>query len=542
MKARREDTISGDMHHAGGGVAGRDFNLVRYFSLGCIGVFVIVTSLMCTGFYYISKRYIRIDAEQRAIPIAERLAPLAFVDHKSTPPPETPDYVLLDRQMRDVLRPLRIFKIKIYDANGVITYCTDTSVQVGRLDPENEKLARALAREVVSDLQTEKTVWDLDEEEKSEGVVVETYVPVTGSAPHGAVRGVFEIYQDVTATYARLPGVIGLIVGASVLAMGILYGILYLVVRKASDIIREQTRTIHQAKGDIEKYALQLEQRVEERTRELRETLAQQRHDDKMVAMGTLAAGVAHELNTPLGSILGSTQLVLEHCLSNVSDTPEQGRVVDAITACRQCVDDLSRVESQAKRCREIIRTLVDFSRKSDGERTWEDLGELVERSVTLMETQAGKHGVQIKTSIDDELPPLLVNGGDIQQVLVNMLNNGIAAMQDGGVLDVRVTRADKAARIEISDTGIGIQDADLPRIFEPFFTTKDVGQGTGLGLSISYRIVKDHGGSISVSSVLREGSTFVVELPIEGGEVVQSPSQGEAANGGLGRGAEELG
>ncbi len=533
---------NGQRRDADHGAAGREFNLVRYFSLGCIGVFVLVTSLMCTGFYYISKRYIRIDAELRAIPIAERLAPLAFVDRKPTPPPETSAYLLLDRQMRDVLRPLRIFKIKIYDANGMITYCTDTSVQVGRLDPENEKLARALAREVVSDLQTEKTVWDLDEEEKSEGVVVETYVPVTGSAPHDTVRGVFEIYQDVTATYARLPGVIGLIVGASVLAMGVLYGILYLVVRKASDIIREQTRTIHQAKGDIEKYALQLEQRVEERTQELRETLAQQRHDDKMVAMGTLAAGVAHELNTPLGSILGSTQLVLEHCLSKVSDTPEQGRVVDAITACRQCVDDLGRVESQTKRCREIIRTLVDFSRKSDGERMWEDLGELVERSVALMETQAAKHGVQIKTSIDDELPPLLVNGGDIQQVLVNILNNGIAAMQNGGVLDVRVTRADKAARIEISDTGIGIQDTDLPRIFEPFFTTKDVGQGTGLGLSISYRIVKDHGGSISVSSVLREGSTFVVELPIDGGEVVQSPSQGEAANGGLGRGAEELG
>jgi signal transduction histidine kinase len=510
--------------------AGREFNLVRYFSLACIGVFVVVTSLMCTGFYYISKRYIRIDAEHHAIPIAERLAPLAFVDRESIPSPQTPEYELLDRQMRDVLRPLRIFKIKIYDANGMITYSTDTRIQVGRLDPQNELLGRALAGEIVSDLQTGKEVWDLDQEEKIEGVVVETYIPVPGRAPNAASRGVFEIYLDVTATYARLPGVIGLIVGASVLAMGILYGILFLIVRKASDIIREQTRTIHQAKADLEKYALQLEQRVEERTRELRETLAQQRHDEKMVAMGTLAAGVAHELNTPLGSILGSTQLVLEHCMSNVGDAPKKRRTGDGITACGQCVDDLSRVESQARRCREIIRNLVGFSRKSDGERTWEVLGELVERSAALVGPQAGTHGVQINVSIDDELPPLLVNGSDIQQVLVNIMNNGIAAMERGGVLHVRVTREEKAARIEIRDTGIGIEENNLSRIFEPFFTTKDVGQGTGLGLSISYRIVTDHGGSISTSSIVGEGSKFVVELPVDSQEM-KSPRQGEAAS-----------
>ncbi len=225
------DTKAGHRCDADGGLDAREFNLVRYFSLACIGVFIVVTSVMCTGFYYISKQYIRIDAEQHAIPIAERLGPLALVDRRPIPPPGTPEYVLLDKQMRDVLRPLRIFKIKIYDADGTITYCTDTLVQVGRLDPQNDKLRRALAGDVVSALQTSKEVWDLDEEEKSDGVVVETYAPVPGSGPHAAVQGVFEIYQDVTATYARLPGVIGLIVGASVLAMGTLYGILYVVVR-----------------------------------------------------------------------------------------------------------------------------------------------------------------------------------------------------------------------------------------------------------------------------------------------------------------------
>jgi two-component system NtrC family sensor kinase len=249
-----------------------------------------------------------------------------------------------------------------------------------------------------------------------------------------------------------------------------------------------------------------------------------------MVAMGTLAAGVAHELNTPLGTILGSTQLALDHCVSRVNDGSNAEPGTNEPGGCRQCIEDLGRVESQSKRCREIIRNLVDFSRKSDGERTWEDLGQLVERSVFLMEPEARKHGVRIEKAIDDDLPPLLLNGGDIQQVFVNILSNGIAAMSDGGVLSVRLSRRGRIARIEIQDTGIGIKEADLPRIFEPFFTTKDVGKGTGLGLSISYRIVKDHGGSISVSSVEAEGSTFVIELHTDAARDEDDPRRRDVA------------
>lgn len=518
MYATREsrDSTSGPGRDAGQAVGTADFDLLRYFSLACLAVFVVVTVVMCTGFYHISKRYIRLDTEQRSVQVAERLAPLVFGDGKAVPAPGTPEFARLDRQMRDLLKPLGIFKINIYDPTGRVLYTTDRRVRVGRLGPLHNNLREALAGRVVSKLQTRVMVGHLEAAAEIPRAVVETNAPIRNRLAGHDVQGVLEVYQDVTGTYDRLPGVIALIVGASVGAMSTLYAILYLVVRKAHRIIRNQTHTIKQAKADIENYASQLEQRVEERTRQLHDTLAQQGQDEKMVATGTLAAGIAHELNTPLASILGSVQLVLDHCAETLADASDANQASQPPNACQQCLEDLRRVESEAKRCKKIIRNLLGFSRKSDGERSCEDLGELVARSISLIGPEAWQCGVRVEMCIDDDLPPVRVNGNEIQQVLVNIMDNGIAAMPQGGTLAVRLSRQDRTARITIHDTGQGINHVTLPRIFEPFFTTKEVGKGTGLGLSISYRIIKDHGGTISVTSAVGEGSTFVVELPVE--------------------------
>jgi two-component system NtrC family sensor kinase len=178
------------------------------------------------------------------------------------------------------------------------------------------------------------------------------------------------------------------------------------------------------------------------------------------------------------------------------------------------------------------MRNLVDFSRKSSGERTWENLGELVEGSVSLVEPEARGCGIRLEQTLGRNLPTMHINGNEIQQVLVNILKNGIAAMPGGGTLGVRLSRRDQMATIEIRDTGTGIDQANLPRIFEPFFTTKEVGKGTGLGLSISYRIVKDHGGNITVSSTVGEGSTFVIELPVDAADVESARAAGPTAGG----------
>jgi signal transduction histidine kinase len=493
----------------------RDFDLVKYFSVACLILFVVVTTLMCTAFYYISKQYIRRDSEHHAIPIANWLARNAFVEDQQFPVLGTSEFIRLDREMRDVLQPLQIFKIKIYNPETRIIYTTDRQIKYGTLDPDNAKLMSALEGNVVSSLQTEASVWDLDEEERREGAIVEAYVPVRNHS--GMIVGVMEIYQDVTSTYARLPTLIAIIVGASVLAMGSLYGILFLIVRRAHNVIRAQTETIRRSKADLESYATELERRVEERTRQLRESLVQQQQDEKMVATGTLAAGVAHELNTPLGTILGSVQMILEQCSRVTAQASGELDVVKLQEDCRTSIEDLARIESQAKRCRGIVGNLVDFSRKSNSERAWESLEDLIEQSISLIQPNARQRGVLVNMELGDHLPQVLVSGNEIQQVLVNLVNNGIDAMPDGGVVSLRLRRQADVAVIEISDTGVGMDDVTIQRIFEPFYTSKEVGRGTGLGLAISYRIVKDHGGRISVSSVLGQGSTFIVELPIHG-------------------------
>jgi len=496
-------------------VVSHEFDLAKYFSLTCLALFIAVTSVMCAGFYYISTRYIRMDAEGHAVPVANWLSRAAFAEGRSIPAPGTEERKQLDREMRGVLPPLQVFKIKVYDTTSRIIYSTDPTISYGQPNLGNAKLQHALLGVITSELETDESVWDLGSEERREGAIVETYVPVKNSS--GRVVGVMEIYQDVTETYERiLPTVLLIIVGASVLAMGTLYGALYWLIRRAHLTIRAQTQTIRHAKAELESHAVELERRVNERTRQLQESLAQQQQDEKMVAVGTLAAGVAHELNTPLGSILGSVQMILDHCSRtfNQSSAPDRGEVTPE--GCRTCIADLARIESQTRRCREIVSNVVGFSRKSNSERSWFRLVDLVTESVSLVEPKARQSGVRITSALADDVPRMRLSGNEIQQVIVNIASNAIDAMPDGGDMTIGLHSRGGRAMIEVCDTGTGMDEDTIQRIFEPFFTTKDVGKGTGLGLAVTYRIVREHGGKITVQSAPGKGSTFTVSLPID--------------------------
>jgi signal transduction histidine kinase len=222
----------------------------------------------------------------------------------------------------------------------------------------------------------------------------------------------------------------------------------------------------------------------------------------KLAAVGEMAAGIAHELNNPLTTVTGFTELVLEEIPEGVGYREE-----------------LVMVQREAKRATDVVRRLLDFSRQGAQTRTRADLNEIVEDVLALTQHLIHTSGVQLTMNLAGELPWVAVDRNQIKQVLLNLIHNALQAMPDGGSLylgtETREVDGRPWAAICVRDTGGGITQKDRERIFEPFFTTRGGRGGTGLGLSITYSIVTDHGGSIDVESEIGQGSTFLVRLPL---------------------------
>jgi two-component system NtrC family sensor kinase len=221
----------------------------------------------------------------------------------------------------------------------------------------------------------------------------------------------------------------------------------------------------------------------------------------RLAAVGELAAGVAHELNNPLTTVTGFVELVLD-------EVPEDGPQRE----------DLELVLREARRAREVVRRLLDFSRPGEGFRVPTDLNDLITDVIALVRHLAHTGGVEIHNDFGSDLPEVRVDRNQIKQVLLNLVHNALQSMPQGGRLQL-VTRKDSREENEyvtimVKDTGQGIPSDLIGRIFEPFFTTRQPGKGTGLGLSVSYGIVNDHGGFIDVESKIGEGSCFTVWLP----------------------------
>jgi two-component system NtrC family sensor kinase len=242
-----------------------------------------------------------------------------------------------------------------------------------------------------------------------------------------------------------------------------------------------------------------LEQKVADRTRELRAAQAETARGEKLASVGLLAAGIAHELNNPLTGVLTFSTLMRKK-----------------MPAGSQDAEDLDLVIRETKRCAAIIRRLLDFAREKAPEKKFADLNRLIEETVQLVERPAHLAHIEIRLELDPGLPPVWMDPDLVKQVVMNMLVNAQHAIDREGAITVRTRRLADKVEISIVDTGCGIRAEDLPRIFDPFFTTKGVGKGTGLGLSVSHGIVEAHGGSIEVESTPGEGSTFRVYLPLE--------------------------
>jgi PAS domain S-box-containing protein len=243
-----------------------------------------------------------------------------------------------------------------------------------------------------------------------------------------------------------------------------------------------------------------------EQRRQMEKQMAQ---TDKLASIGEFSAGIAHEINNPLGIILGYTQLLLR------TETPGTKRQAD-----------LKTIEKHVRSCKAIVEDLLNFARSSPPVNAPADIHTVIDDAVNFFAQHARPEKVIIERCYNESIPPLLLDEKKMRQVILNLIVNARHAVGEQGIIGIETVLCPDGDAIEIrvSDDGCGIEKKNLSRIFDPFFTTKPTGEGTGLGLSVSYGIVKNHGGDIAVRSVPGEGSTFTVTLPLRRGRKENSP------------------
>ena len=230
-------------------------------------------------------------------------------------------------------------------------------------------------------------------------------------------------------------------------------------------------------------------------------------HSERLASLGILAAGVAHEINNPLASILAGVEC-LERWIA-----PDGSLAVTAEEA-REVVQVLER---ETRRCREITDKLLLLGQPYSVAPTWVDLNRAARDTITLLRFQMSKQGVSAVEDLDSTLPEIWAKESAARAICMNLMLNAVQAMGQGGMLTVRTRRSARGVQLEIEDTGSGISPAHLDRVWDPFFTTKPPGQGTGLGLSITQRLVTRHGGTIRAENRPEGGARFIIQLPLEG-------------------------
>jgi two-component system, NtrC family, sensor kinase len=246
---------------------------------------------------------------------------------------------------------------------------------------------------------------------------------------------------------------------------------------------------------NLQRSITELESTVEK----LKTTQAQLVQSEKLSAVGEFVAGVAHELNNPLTSVIGFTEL-----LKN-SEVNEQTR------------SQLKHISSSAERCQKIVKSLLSFARQHAPERKLVNLNAIVDAVIEILAYELRTSNIKVTTDLDENLPAVIGDAHQIQQVFLNMVNNARQAIEShrsNGSIHITSHVDGDTVRVRFLDDGPGIAPENVKKLFTPFFTTKPVGKGTGLGLSVSYGMIKEHGGNITVDSIPGKNTTFTIELP----------------------------
>ena len=263
----------------------------------------------------------------------------------------------------------------------------------------------------------------------------------------------------------------------------------------------EMTSDLKAAKNELVEWGNTLEKKVQEKTEAIHMAQAQLIHSEKLASLGRMAAGVAHEINSPLTGIVTFGHLLLKRL---PPDSEEK--------------EDVEVIIEQANRCSNIIKGLLGFARASAAEKAPVNINDVVMHSLNIVKNKADFFNIKLITNLDPALSRVRADSSQLQQVFLNMIMNAGDAIEEKGTITITTRNTNdeegEFVEIEFHDTGPGISSQNLAKIFEPFFTTKPVGKGTGLGLAVSHGIIKDHGGTIDVKTSPGEGTSFLVRLP----------------------------
>ncbi len=274
-----------------------------------------------------------------------------------------------------------------------------------------------------------------------------------------------------------------------------------------AESFNRMTRELQRAHDELVRWAQTLEQRVEEKTSELRQAHQQSMRLEKMASIGRLAAVVAHQINNPLAGILTYSKLAARRL-------GKQGLDEARLAEIRS---QLELIETESMNCGNIVRNLLAFARQSPAKFQPTDINGVIERCLLLIQHQLELESIHLEKRLEASLSAMVCDASLIQQVMLALLMNAVEAISHGGTLVVESKRAADPTKIVIAvtDNGVGISPAVLPHLFEPFYTTKEEGRGVGLGLATALGIVQQHGGTIDVISHEGQGSTFTVTLPL---------------------------
>jgi two-component system NtrC family sensor kinase len=279
----------------------------------------------------------------------------------------------------------------------------------------------------------------------------------------------------------------------------------YLLPVRSDDELGDLAASFNKMTGELAYVQAHIEEEVRRKTAELERVHKTLLKSEKMASIGKLAATVAHEINNPLFGILTYARLVLRELLKH------------EMPARDEMVEQVQTIERESKRCGELVKNLLTFSRQAPSRREPNDLNTIVHRAALLVKHKLDMQSIELKEELGAGLAPAECDANQIQQVVLALMVNASEAMPKGGVLEVSTALDEPSGQdvICVKDTGCGIPEEVLPRIFDPFFTTKEDQNRTGLGLAVAHSIVEQHAGEISVRSTPGEGTEFLVRLPV---------------------------